>query len=131
MPITIRWDDDDPNVLWQVFEGQWTVEDYIQSVDEITQAIKAHPETIDLIGDMTRSGSPPAKLLSVAGHLDRTTPDNRGTVVIVGSGLFIKTLLRVVENLTPRFSKNLYTADTVDEAHAMIAKAREPDMPAD
>ena len=124
MPITTRRDENDPNLLWQIFQGQWTVDEYVQSVDEITKIIKAHPETVDLIGDMTLSGSPPAKLLSVAGHLERATPDNRGTVVIVGSGLFIKTLLRVIENLTPRFSKNLYTADTVDEAYAIIADAR-------
>ena len=124
MPITIRQDDDDPNLLWQIFQGQWTVDEYVQSVDEINKAIKAHPKTVDVIADMTLSGSPPAKLLSVAGHLERATPDNRGTVVVVGSGLFVKTLLRVVESLTPRFSKDLYTADTVDDARSIIADAR-------
>lgn len=124
MPIHFYQDENDPNLIWQIFEGKWTLDEYIQDVDELTKLINTRTERIDVIADLTKSGTPPAKLLSISGYLERHNPENRGAAVIVGSGMFVKTLVKISETIAPRFTTNLYTADTVDEAHAIIAKAR-------
>lgn len=129
MPIRIEIDDKVPNLVWQLFEGKWTSDEYIQSVDELLAYIAQHEATIDLIADMTHSGTPPAQLLSLSGYLERKTPDNRGIVVIINSGLFIQALLRVMETIAPRFTRNMHTVDSADEAYAIIAAARMQEAP--
>lgn len=128
MPITVKQDETRSDIVWQVFEGSWTLEDYVESIRIINDEIKSCEHTVHVIGDMRGSASPPAKMLSISGFVERSTPENRGIVVIVGSGAFVKVLLRVVKNTMPRLSEAVHYADSVEDAYALI-DAENPSQP--
>lgn len=120
MTITLHWDEDHPHIIWQVFEGNWTLEDYVESYKEFGKILDTCDFTVYVMCDMRQAGTPPVRLLSIARHVESKLPDNRGSVVIIGGPTFLNLILKIGAQIMPKYTSGLYPVDTVEEGYSIL-----------
>ncbi|MCA9891092.1 MAG: hypothetical protein KC546_22095, partial [Anaerolineae bacterium] len=59
MGIQLVWEDDDKTILRHIYEGIWTVADFIGAVDESRKLLLEVEHPVDLIIDMREAAGPP------------------------------------------------------------------------
>ena len=57
-------------------------------------------------------------------YAQETMPKNSGTIVVVGGGFFISTLVSAFSRIYKSISDNLMVADSLDDARAKISELR-------
>ncbi|MCU0511722.1 MAG: hypothetical protein MUE40_04035, partial [Anaerolineae bacterium] len=60
MPIQIAWDDADHTILLEQFAPLWTIEEYLQVVDEAAARLAQTGHYVHIVLDMTHSRVAPA-----------------------------------------------------------------------
>ena len=126
MPIHLVWDNDDKTILRQVYDGQWTVDDFNEAVvrNVEIQATVSHP--VDVITDLRHSTTQTRIMIAaVARHMERHVPPNQRLVIMVGADAFLKIIARISRTLAPRTAKNAHMVDTIEEAYAIIRQTAE------
>lgn len=122
MPISVRWNEDEKRILIQEFVGKWSLDEYYESAQIVVDEVKSQNHTVHVIGDLRRSASIPPGILSARSFLERTTPDNRGLIVIIGANSLLMMLIDIVRPVAPRFVNNLFFASSMEAALQMIAE---------
>ncbi len=120
MPITLQWYNDEKRILIQEFTGNWSLDEYYPIIDESFTRAEASPYTIFMISDHTNNTSPPTRLLSIAGYMNKRTSDNTQLQIVIGANTFIKTLAKIGEKFAPKATKDLRWVNTFDEALNLI-----------
>jgi hypothetical protein len=123
MPIHVEWGDDDHTLILAAFEGVWTVEDFggvITQMETMTTELSHQVYAIAYPKDS--QGVP------IAGNL---LPDMRrmfdlpvAHFVAVPSSEIAEIILEVFTTLRPRWQQRVTFADSLEEAHAIIAEKR-------
>ena len=52
MPVTVSWDDQEPDVLLLMFEGRWTWDELFAAGGEVVEMASSRPRRVDVISDM-------------------------------------------------------------------------------
>jgi hypothetical protein len=116
MPIYAVWMDDAKTVIRQVFEGNWTLEEFLLSNQALRAEVERVGHTVHIICDLRESRSVPSNLLSAARQTEKQLAPNVGLIVILNSGMLISTLIRIASGLMPRFQEKIRYADSLEAA---------------
>ncbi len=131
MPIHINWHNNEQTVLRLVFEGKWTLEEFINAGDRVVQMYgdRLVPEAqMHVIVDARQSRGFP-KTGNMIPHVQRIfslAPD--GLIVFVGGSAFGLALVRITLNLLPAMKRRVYFAETIEESDQTIATSQEQAM---
>lgn len=121
MPIHVQWDNNTHTILRITYEGEWERDDLIQAVDQLTVMITSVQHPVDMVIDATKNRVNPLKVISVLGYMELKIAPNQRLVIVVGFNRLIKIVLDVAKRVAPRTAHNVFLADTLADAYAMIA----------
>jgi hypothetical protein len=124
MGINVNWDNEEKTILCHTYDHGWTTEDLYNAVDENRRLLLGLNHEVDLIVDMSVSGTPPAGVLTAYQYAERQVPPNQGIVVMVEPGAVMQPFNRIIDNLAPTISKNRTVVNTLEEAREFIAQHR-------
>jgi hypothetical protein len=125
MAITVRWGDEDRTVVYMLFEGEWTVEDYLTASGEVAALMDEVEHPVALIADALAAVMPEgliSRFPQMKGAPYISHPNYWLVVVIVAPG-FAYALADIYSSvfLSPsRYAR----ADTPEEAYAIIEERR-------
>ena len=123
MGIHLAWDDDAKTILCHTYDGNWTVDDLYNAIDQSAQWLQERDYPVDLIIDMRTSASPPPGVLSVYHYAEKKAPPNQRLVVMVQVGV-MNAFNRVIKMIAPTISEQRFQVETMEEARALIAEYR-------
>lgn len=125
MNIDIEWDNDEKTIIRYDYGKNWTWDDFRNAVDTSNKMFAEVEHTVDLIANFEQGTAPPMGALGRFKYAQETMPKNGGTIVVVGGGFFISTLVSAFSRIYKAMSHNLMVADSLDEARAKIAELRQ------
>ena len=125
MTIPVSWHDPSHTVLVQNFNGQWTLDDYFETVEATYTLIDTVNHPVDVIVDISQDPGSTTRLIAAAGEVaDSSGParvhPNQRMLVVVGGGPFMRTLVQMGMKYAPWLARTLVAADTHDEARTLI-----------
>jgi hypothetical protein len=125
--ISVEWGDEARTIVFWGFNGVWTWADFSVAQEKATRMVEMVDHTVAVIADMKHSPVLPANALSLYRSVVHRSAENTGLIVLVGASRLVKTMVQVFLRINPRNDlpgTNFAFADTVDEAHALIAQNR-------
>lgn len=126
MPVSVEWDDAAQTIIRWDYVSKWTWDVDVAAAYQNTVALMqsvSHP--VSLIHDLSQSAGIPGGALTQAYRYSTGLPENWEISAVVGSGTFAEALLGVFRNLYGKLGARYYTAPTLDNARALIARHRE------
>lgn len=124
MNIQVGWDNDEKTVIRYDYGKGWTWDDFRNAVDTSNKMFAEVEHTVDLIANFEKGTAPPMGALGRFKYAQDTMPKNGGTIVVVGGGFFISTLVSAFSRIYKGMSDNLMVADSLDDARKRISKLR-------
>lgn len=121
MPGRIEWDNEEKTILLTVYEGNMVLEEYYRITDETFEAINPLPHTVHTIMLRQNVKSVPATMSKVLQYANKKTTPNLGINVIVGATAMTKMIVKLAKVIAPRLSKEVYFANSLEEARQIIA----------
>jgi hypothetical protein len=122
MPIDIRWDNDEKTILYCRVENPWTWEDLDVTMVQMHAMLDEVPHRVSTIIDYSNGSLMPANPLRHGTKLARNRHPNSDRMILVGSSMFMRSLLNVFSKLYPEINEMLGFADTVEQARAKLSK---------
>src|SRR4051812_37327282 len=125
--IVAEWLDENQRILLWVFEGKWGWTEFYESMTIAHQIIRdAAPDRVDIVALFLTSPSIPPNAISNIKQISQQSPENWLLTVIVGAGAFINTMVSIGRRANRDLADKYATADTMEDALAMIAEHRQP-----
>ena len=121
MPVQVIWDDEARTCLRHIYIGNLTIDDYINAVNEVEQMSKSVSHTVHSIMDRSQVLTTPAVMLPVMRYANKHVPPNLGLRVIIKGGMFTRAIVDLGRRVAPRLAQNIYFANDLDDARAIIA----------
>lgn len=129
MPGETRWDNDEKTILLHVYSGDVILQDYFDVIDKSKQMTESVPHTVHVILDRTTAESQPPGLSAALRYANKHIPSNQGIRVVVGGNRFTRLMVDIGRVVAPHLVKDVYFADTLDEARALIqSKAQQEEV---
>lgn len=125
MPANVIWDDEARTVVRYVMQGQWEWAEFRPIVDEARAMITSQTHPVGIIADLRESGPLPGEAIPTLKYMAEITPDNACAFVVVGGSRFVRAIGGIFRRIYPRLGLTPQFADTLEEARALIAEARE------
>lgn len=120
MGITLHWDNEEQTVLVQRFQGEWVLNDYYRSLEEIQQLLYDHEQRVHLIIDLSESFTPTSAVLETAPYAMQRLQGCIGVGVVLGANTFMSTIVRTVLAMYPSLRQRLYLADDRASAYKIM-----------
>ena len=124
MGVRFEWSDANRIVVYCTIEHPWTWQEYQTVVDTMSAEMRQVTHPIATIVDVAQMKAIP-KSGSIMQNLQRVEnmlPDNVFGSVIVGAPHIVVTFMNVLTQIKPRAKRITMFANTVEEAHQMLAK---------
>ncbi|MDX2078534.1 MAG: hypothetical protein SFZ02_19030 [bacterium] len=119
MPGRIEWDNEEKTILLNIYEGDLVLEDYYRVTDMTFEELNKLPHTVHTI--MLRNvRKTPTNMSKVMQYANKKTPPNLGMSVIVGGSQFTRIIVKMAKVIAPKLSKEVYFADSLEEARQII-----------
>lgn len=122
MPVELVWDNEERTILRQIYSGHLAFEDYINATNEFERMAGTVSHTVHSIMDRTQILSTPGASLKAMIYANNHVPPNIGLRVIVKATMFTKFLIDMGQRVAPHLVKNVHFVETLEEAHALIAR---------
>jgi hypothetical protein len=122
MPGRIEWDNEEKTILLMIYEGNMLLEEYYRVTDQTFEAISPLSHTVHTIMLRQNVKSVPATMSKVLQYANKKTTPNLGINVIVGATAMTKMLVRLAKVIAPRLAKEVYFANSLEEARQIIAE---------
>ena len=120
MPIINEWGDPQKTIIYTVFDGTWTLEEYHHMIDEMNKMVLSVDHMVHFISDFSKSKSSPAKLLSTGRHMENTkTRKQTGISVAVKADSFLKAIASVAQKMFLKDTK-MYFTNSLEEAYKIV-----------
>lgn len=124
MPVTIDWHDDTQTILHYHFTSPWTWEEYRAAIEQAWALAESVDHPTDTITDMRHSRAVPDNLFRNIRQSMVEIPDSTQTIVLVGTNMLVEAMLGIMRRLYPQQMGKFFTADSIEEARALIAERR-------
>ncbi|GAB4525448.1 MAG: hypothetical protein OHK0046_41330 [Anaerolineae bacterium] len=121
MPSQIFWVNDEKTLIYHLYSGDVTADDYYYVIDNNEAMVRSVNHTVNVILDRRGVISSPSNLSRVMRYANNHIPDNQGIRVVVGAALMTKVMVDAGRMLAPRLVKDVYFAESLEEAHDLIA----------
>jgi hypothetical protein len=125
MPVTVFWEDPEKTVVRYDFQGSWTWDELYAVYYEAIGMEKSVTHRVDVILDMSTSSRIPGNAILHVKNLAEKQPSNMGISVFVTRNPFIVSMYNMAVRVYGKVAFYFRIAKTLDEAHAMIATARQ------
>jgi len=113
MPVHVDWYDKSKTIMLLVFEGNWTIGELYDAMQQQTEFTEALGRKVDVIADLSSSGSPPSNMLSHFPGMAARAPKQVDRAVIVGvTSRFLHTAAGIFSKIYGKID----VKDTVAEA---------------
>lgn len=121
MSIYSVWDNHEKTVIVQVFDGQWTLEEFLLSNEALRAEVESVLHTVHIIWDLTGSVGVPKNLLTAARQTEKNVGAlaNVGILVIAQARMLDTLLIRPASGMMPCFQDKMRYVDNMDEARAL------------
>ena len=126
MGIELFWDNDDETVILCAFDNEWTWDEMFSTLDDIKKVTRNRDMLIGAIIDVRHGASVPGGSIfnpdtrAKAMQMLRMGGEEKGPLAIVGANGFIKSIYHAIGTLDRQAQKDIYFADTLDEARALL-----------
>lgn len=124
MSMILTWDVTDPTLLHWRCEGEWSWQEYFETLETLKNELEVHETSrVDIICEIAGSTMIQPGLVS---NLQKNNPamtadgGRWGITVIVGGGQFAKTSLGLLKMVNRFLGQRYYNADSLDEARGII-----------
>jgi hypothetical protein len=126
MTIHVLWDDAAKTIIRSESEGQWTWEEYHESLARIVEMVRSVDHRVDLI-QLRRPGSTPPSSSGMP-HYQRAMrilPENTGLNVIINTNTIARSVANIFTRLYGRRTRGaIVLVGSLDEAHKVITADR-------
>lgn len=121
MPIDVRWDDEQPDILLVIYKQPWDWRDYQSGMDRSTVLLEERGHRAHVIADVRQAGLLPKNALSYLRHgVMRNRPANLDKVVIVGLPSLAAMLLQTLRRLYPGAMRDILEANSIETARTLL-----------
>lgn len=127
MPINHHWDNDSDHIMIQVFDGQWTLDDFFADQRNLKADVLTKAHHVHIICMFKTSITPPAMLLSAARKIENTLSSNMGLIILVNARGLEKTLVHAAAEIMPDFTRRVRGAHSLDEARLLVSAEQQID----
>ena len=126
MPIHADWDSQLENAYYYKFMPGWTWDEFFHETDVEHERGRALGETrYDVIGDFLEAPNLPSGLaISAVARTMRSSPKNRGLVVVITHNRFITVMVSTGSKIYREIGDYFLIARSDDEARRLIGDAR-------
>lgn len=123
--IEVFWDNDERTIIYMLFEGRWTWDDFYAADKQVIELEKDGADRVDVIVDLRQSaGLPPNTLLHVKNIADKQS-EKIGLNVLVTPSPLIHSLYHVGARFYSRIGQYFCIADTPEDARRIIDETRQ------
>jgi hypothetical protein len=122
MPVQVIWDDEAHTILRQIYSGHLKLNDYIEGTDEFGRMARTVTHPVHSIMDRTKVISTPGVILPAMRYANNNLPPNLGLRIVVKASMFTRLIVDLGRRVAPKLADKVYFADTVEEAHRVIAQ---------
>lgn len=121
MPVDVRWDTVEPDVLLVVYTVPWNWQDYQDGMKRCTELLEARGVHADVIADVSQAGLVPKNALSYLRHgVTRNRPANLDKIVLVGIPSLAALLIQTLRRLYPGAMQDILEAPTLEDARKLL-----------
>lgn len=126
MAISTQWFNNDPRILLTTFEGEHTLNDYMETVASHREMLNALRRTVHVIYVFQFVPKFPRAGITTLSRVALDVPSFEGVHVIVGQHLFFQSILSVMRKVAPaqyeRFVGHVQFVRTIGEALTLIKR---------
>ena len=120
MTIQISWDNPQKTATLWTFEGRWSWADFHKAQQQHKALLQGRVEQIDVIADLRNSPTLPANAFSGYRNARVNTGAHLGIIVLVGTNMFIRTMVKAFTRLNPTLGQEFFFADSMEEARQIL-----------
>jgi hypothetical protein len=120
MPVSMRWYNDEQDIVVQQYTGDYGVYEYFGALDELNAMIVSRPVRVDVILDMTEGTLRPTGVMEAIRRASSMLPPGDRVYVVVGAPSSLVTMLRLSQTMLPLALRFLRMARSLEEAVALI-----------
>ena len=122
MSISVVWDNPEHTIIRYIYNGQWSLDNFYQALNESHQMMDSVDYRVGLIIDMENSKLVPNGVLSHGKNVSMRKHPNQGKSIIVGAGGLVRTLFDVYRKVyRTTFDDTAYHFVTsLDEARSLL-----------
>ncbi len=119
MAVQIRWLNEEKQIVVQTYQGDWTIKDFIATVNRTYRMIKQVSHPVDVISDFTKSARGPVHLMTLGSHLEKYVSPNQRLMIFVGANSYMRTMGAIAKRVSPTMPY-IHYVQTLDEAHEWV-----------
>jgi hypothetical protein len=122
MSITVVWDNPEQTIIRYIYNGQWSLDNFYQALQESREMMDTVNHRVGLIIDVQNSKLVPNGVLSHGKNVSLRKHANQGKSIIVGASGFVRTLFDVYKKVyRTSFDETAYAfASTLDDARSIL-----------
>jgi len=113
MPIQVDWYDKSKNIMLMVFEGNWTLDELYDAMQQQTEMAQSVGHKVDSITDFSSAGDMPPNILSHFPSIASKIPTQMDRTVMVGVN---NRFLQTTSGIFSRIYRKLEMKQDVSEA---------------
>ena len=122
MPILNRWNNPEKTILCQYFEGNWEIDELIDSFAEVMTMLDSVAHPVNVIADLS-SGKTPTGFLPRFSDIRDTTfayHPNTDRFFLVANSRFIEMMAKTFSHFSKLISGRLFIVNTIEEAYDIL-----------
>ena len=133
MGIDLYWENDEQSIILAAFPAKWTWTELFSMLDDVKKVSDQRDYPIGMILDVRKGTTIPSgsifnpDTLAKAKRLIQmnNAQSDKGPVVILGANNFIKTIYRTFGTLDKNIIKDVFFAETEQQAHDILRRQLE------
>lgn len=128
MAIRVMWESEAKQVVLNIYEGTWSLNDFYAAVHESNRLMETVDYRVNVIFDVRNSRTFPNGFMGAIRTLSRKPHPNNGVMVIVGGNAFMRVFYDVFTRVYPMQSaaQQTFMAANYEEARAIFDQCAEP-----
>ena len=119
---TTEWFNPEKTIIIHRFDGNWTVQDYYQSIKESGELLSNVDYTVTHFLDMRKSNGLPGGFFSALRGSSKKWHPNSGCVVMIGANRLILAFSRLFNNIYPNPDAKFFIVGSIEEALGVIGE---------
>lgn len=120
MPIRVEWEDETRICLRHTVSIPWGADDIRAATLETARLVAAEAHRVDIVVDARLIESLPPGAMAQMRFIEAMLPPNTGYIVVVSRDASLRTVVKYVGDIIPKFAQDLYFVGTLDDATALL-----------
>lgn len=122
MAITVAWGNETKTYTVFKFVGNWTWQEYYQSITDGSELIKDIPYTVNIMIDLTEAQLLPHGLLSNIQSSMRQPPRKFDLAVLVSTSPFVKVITNMIDRIYGQQGTHFVICKTLEDGARVFAE---------